>query len=124
MSWSELPDAIVEHLMGKVVECAALPSLCLVERRCRAASSARLAVFRPLHLPPFSLCGLEIIGRTHKEVLSLGAKDLGDAGAGCLARALANGAMANTKVSSKQSHSCSGLKLTAHLLLTLLFCTH
>ena len=62
--------------------------------------------------------------------LILSRNQIGDEGMAALADAIkpvsagGSGAMANTKVSSKPSHSCSGLRLTAHLLLTLLFCTH
>ena len=73
-------------------------------------------------IAPVSAGGSGALKNCHCLVLE--DNQIGDDGMRSLADALAKGAMANTKVSSKPSHSCSGLRLTAHTLLTLLFCTH
>ena len=90
-------------------------------RRFNQATSRRMAAISALAAPPFNLAFERVCAHEKVNLLSRG---LENADLQTLSLALANGAMANTTVSSEPSHSCSGLRLTVHTFLTLFCCTH
>ena len=118
-----LLDAADDALLLIANTCA-LWDLAALSRTCarlRRACIQRMAAVARLGAAPFNLSFWDVAVASGVDLRYC---YMQDAGMVVLSAALASGAMANTKVSSKPSHSCSGLRLTAHLLLTLLFCTH
>jgi hypothetical protein len=97
MSWSSLPDAIVELIVSKLVPADTLPRLALVERRCRTAAGSRLERLRPLTYPPFALDVPTIFDRTRwpdaVTNLHLDNRGINDGATQTLASAVSSGAL-------------------------------
>ena len=68
--WDLVPDVVVE-LLAELAPPAALPTLALLERRCRPPTSARLAILARLRAPPFSMDGPAIVGASCPRPLTL-----------------------------------------------------
>ena len=100
--WAWLPDVVVE-LLAELAPPAALPTLALLERRCRPPTSARLAILARLRAPPFSVGGGVILGREGGR-LFLPGRGIGDAGLTTFASALGCGALPRLEV---RSTACS-----------------
>ena len=89
--WAWLPDVVVE-LLAELAPPVALPTLALLERRCRAPTSARLAILARLRAPPFSVGGRLILGREGSELRRINLS-IGGARLTTFASALGSGAL-------------------------------
>ena len=83
---------MVVELLAELAPPAALPTLALLERRCRPPTLARLASLARLRAPPFSVGGGVILGREGGR-LSFPGRGIGDAGLTTFASALGCGAL-------------------------------
>lgn len=110
MSWSSLPDTVVEYLVGQILHCAYLPWIALVERRCSSTSARRLAVMRQLTCQPFSLHWFDI---TESRQVFLAVRNLNSNVMRTFAQTLANGALLSVEHLYLNASQISDVGLTA-----------